>query len=451
VPGVRIEISRPAAADSDSGNKPKAGKGGIGTPPAELVALVTRYTRGRPVSPSVVLRTERTRYELNDAAGQLLAEVADDTVTALDGDRIRQEFREIEVERHAADRDLLAAVAQQLIAAGARTPESFTAKYIRVLGPLPPADFPIPTEMPAKPTAGDVVTAALRADIERILNHDPLVRLRRPLPDGDTAVHQMRVGVRRLRSDLKTYRAVLDKDWAGELRAELTWLADALGEVRDAEVLRARLRHTATLDPVAPLDDASVAHIDAVLAERYERAMTALDAALRTPMYHAVLDRLVDTARQPRLRAGRAGRKASKVLPRLAAKPWHLLAYGADGMAGAGDLTAHAPDTEWHQVRIRAKKARYAVDATVPVLGSDAKQLAKALGKVQNQLGEHQDAAVAAQTWLDIARGDPDDRQLWLTAGRLAERERTTIRELRDGFPAIWAAVGEPELHGWLR
>jgi len=45
-----------------------------------------------------------------------------------------------------------------------------------------------------------VLTRAVRADIARMLAYDPLVRLREPLPDGDTAVHQMRVGVRRLQT-----------------------------------------------------------------------------------------------------------------------------------------------------------------------------------------------------------------------------------------------------------
>ncbi len=163
----------------------------------------------------MVLRTKRTVYEIRDAADRLLAEVDDDTVAVLDGKKVRQKFREIEVERKAADPELLTGLARALIAAGARAPESFTAKHIRALGELPPADLPVAGALPAKPSAGEVVTAALRADVTRILDHDPLVRLRLPLPDGDTAVHQMRVGCRRLRSDLKTYRALLDRDWAG--------------------------------------------------------------------------------------------------------------------------------------------------------------------------------------------------------------------------------------------
>ncbi len=440
VPGTRIEISRPGVFGGGQG----------GAPPDELLALVTRYTRGAPVRPVVVLRTRRTVYELRDADGQLLAEVDDDTVAVLDGKQVRQKFREVEVERHTAKPKFLGAVAELLVEAGARPPETFTAKHIRALGALPPADFPISTPMPAKPTAGDVVTAAIRADIGRILDHDPLVRLRLALPDGDTAVHQMRVGCRRLRSDLKTFRALLDARWANGLREHLSWLADALGAVRDAEVLRARLHHTATLDPVAPLDQASVAHIDAELAARYEDAMTALDEVLRSPRYHALLDELIEAARAPRLATGRAGGKAKVLLPRLASKPWHQLAYGKQGVTGAGELTRLDTDHEWHEVRISAKRARYAVEAVAPLLGGQARALAKAIGKVQNQLGEHQDAAVAAETWLAVARADPDDHLLAVTAGQLAERERALIREVRVNFPHVWDNAAEPELSEWL-
>jgi CHAD domain-containing protein len=461
VPGIRLEVSRPAGSGRDE-------------PPEELVALLTRYTRGRPVRPGVLLRTERTVYELRDAADRLLAEVDDDTVAVLDGERVTRTFREIEVERHAGGRKLLTAVARALVAAGARAPESFTAKHVRALGELPPPDFPGVPPLPAKPTAGAVVTAALRADIGRILEHDPLVRLRLPLPDGDTAVHQMRVGCRRLRSDLKTYRALLDKRWAGELREALRPLADALGAVRDAEVLRDRLRRTAAPQDPAPqetvavdeaaldeaglddaaldqvaLDEAALARLDEALAQRYDTALAELDAALRGPGYHELLDRLVAAAQTPQL-TPTADRKAAKVLPRLAGRPWHDLVLGRDGLSGAGDLSVDAPDEAWHEVRIRAKRARYAVDATVPVLGSKAKKLAKAIGTVQDRLGEHQDAAVAAQTWLELARQAPDDERLAETAGRLAQRERSAIRAVRQGFPAVWARAAEPGLSGWL-
>jgi hypothetical protein len=69
---------------------------------------------------------------------------------------------------------------------------------------------------------------------------------------------------------------------------------------------------------------------------------------------------------------------------------------------------------------------------------------------VQNLLGEHQDAVVASETWLSIAQSDPDDHALAVTAGRLVERERATVRRVRAEFPAAWSATNRRRLTEWL-
>src|SRR5256885_4349293 len=89
VAGVRHEISR---------------AGQPATIPADLVALVTVHTRGSALEPAAVLRTTRRVYELRDGDGRLLAEVDDDTVAVLDGQKTRFKFREIEVERREGGR-----------------------------------------------------------------------------------------------------------------------------------------------------------------------------------------------------------------------------------------------------------------------------------------------------------------------------------------------------------
>src|SRR5207237_4653320 len=135
------------------------------------------------------------------------------------------------------------------------TAGGFTPKHVRAIGGAAhdAPDLVAPRDKPdSDATAGEVITEALRRDIGQVFRFDPLVRLREPLPDGDTAVHQMRVGVRRLRTDLRTFRPVLDPLWANGLRVELSWLADKLGAARDAEVLRDRLRRPAAGDPHAP-------------------------------------------------------------------------------------------------------------------------------------------------------------------------------------------------------
>jgi len=436
VVGIRQEVSR------------------VGSPagiPTELVELVTVYTRGSVLAPAAVLRTTRRVYELRDGDGRLLAELDDDSVAVLDGPRVRFKFREIEVERRDGGRKVLDRVGEALQAAGADGGGAFVAKHLRALGPLEAPELTPPAaELPRKATAGDVVVRAVRADIARMLGYDPLVRLREPLPDGDTAVHQMRVGVRRLRTDLRTFRPVLDALWANGLREELTWIADKLGAARDAEVLRERLRHTAAADPLAPLDEAAVARMDAGLAARHEDALNTLDGALRSDRYRVLLDHLVAAAARPRLLDHRAGVPALELLPRLVAKPWRDLAFGSDGVSGAGQLDPLAPDDEWHAVRIRAKRARYATEAVAAVLGGTAAELAKAIAGVQGLIGEHQDAAIAAQTWLAIAHADPDDHALAVTAGRLYERERAAVRRAREGFPAVWARADRHRLTSWL-
>jgi inorganic triphosphatase YgiF len=285
-------------------------------PPGRLLDLVTAFTRGAPVQPVIVLNTQRVAYQLCDRDDRVAVEVVDDSVTVHDGRRAVLKFREIEAERKHGRAKLLDRVEATLRDAGAVVGD-FTPKYVRALGlpAMEPPDWPAPpSRLPKRPTAADVVAAALRRDIHRIISHDPLVRLRAPVGVDDTAVHQMRVGCRRLRSDLRTFASLVNREWSARLRTELGWLAAALGLARDAEVLRERLRHTANADGLAPLDAVAVARIDADLTARHEDALAALDKVMGQERYHRLLDLLLAAAREPQL-AGRADEPADLVLP----------------------------------------------------------------------------------------------------------------------------------------
>src|SRR5207237_733472 len=80
----------------------------------------------------------------------------------------------------------------------------------RALGPAAQGDpdVAVPAR-PPDPTAADVVRRAIAAGVQLLLRHDALVRL-----GGDPEhVHQARVGTRRLRSHLRTFRPLLDRAW----------------------------------------------------------------------------------------------------------------------------------------------------------------------------------------------------------------------------------------------
>lgn len=102
--------------------------------PGELAARVADVTGGQPLAPIARLNTERTVVTLTGPDGRVLAEVADDVVTAsrlpASGDPLR--WREVEVEVPEADPGLQRAAADVLFAAGAR-PAGHGSKLARVL------------------------------------------------------------------------------------------------------------------------------------------------------------------------------------------------------------------------------------------------------------------------------------------------------------------------------
>jgi inorganic triphosphatase YgiF len=114
-------------------------EGSTGSVPARLAAQVKEITAGRPLRPIAILDTERTVVTLTGQAGEALAEVADDLVTAtrLDGQGGEPlKWREIEVEAVADDSGipaLLDAAGRALREAGASRSAS-ASKLARLLG-----------------------------------------------------------------------------------------------------------------------------------------------------------------------------------------------------------------------------------------------------------------------------------------------------------------------------
>ena len=115
------------------------GSGSIEPVPARLAAQVEDITAGRPLRPIAILDTERTVVTLTGQAGEPLAEVADDRVTATRLDQPGSEpvtWREIEVEaltQGPGAPGLLEAAGQALRQAGARRSSS-ASKLGRLLG-----------------------------------------------------------------------------------------------------------------------------------------------------------------------------------------------------------------------------------------------------------------------------------------------------------------------------
>jgi CHAD domain-containing protein len=412
--------------------------GGAGEPPAEAVDLVRALVRTARVAPVARLRTRRRRVELHDPSGKTLAEVLDDEVTVLDSGRVAARFRELEVEvDDAAPEELAETLVSRLRAAGAGPPDA-NPRIVRALGwrALEPPDVTALGRVGPSPSAGDVIRAALSASVARLVAHDPGVRL----GDDPEDVHQARVATRRLRSDLRTFRDLLDHDWTQALRQDLKSLGHDLGAVRDTEVLLDRLR--ARIERLPAGDQDAGKRIVQRLLERWDEGRNELCDTLGSTRYAELLDRLVEAAHEPALEPSAVEDRAADVLPQLVRAPWDKLRKTVD------ELPDDPSDEELHEVRIRAKRCRYAAEAVAPAVAKQARAFAKALAELQDVLGEHQDAVVAEQ-WLREVAATANERDVF-AAGQLASLERIEIERTRADWGDAWKAASKKKLRQWL-
>jgi CHAD domain-containing protein len=394
--------------------------------PDDFVDLTTAVTRGHTLQPVATLRTTRRPFMLFDAAGDEIAEMVDDTVSILDGTRVAERFREIEIEARGENPHLIDEVAAALIALGAIPGE--TSKAARALGPQAsgPPDVPPPSPLSPTEPAGEVVRALLQRHVRSLISND--MRLRQDLPD---AVHQMRVAVRRIRSGLKSL-PLLDKKLTTGLLDELKWLADELGDYRDAEVMHGRITELAqALDE--PASRIAQDALLPVLQTQLESGRQGALAALRSSRYTDLLDALVRCAAEPAFNDN-ADAPARDAAPAMIEKLFTKL----QRKVALLDITG--PADSWHAARISAKHARYAVDAVVPVFGAPAKKRAVALAKVTDLLGEMNDCAVTAALIDEHARGATDS-DLAYALGLLAGHEQAAERAHRQSFLRLWLDV----------
>jgi CHAD domain-containing protein len=404
--------------------------GGEGTPPAGAVDLVRAWIRTAPIHAVARLKTRRRRIKLTDEGDKAVAEVVDDEVSVLDGGRIINRFRQLEVElSEDAPVELADALVARLQTAGAGQPDP-TPKIVRALGRMALADPDVVprTDFSDDDSARAVVQAAIASSVRRLLDHDPGVRL----GDDPEQVHQARVATRRLRSDLRTFGSLLDPEWDRGLRDELKWLGAELGAVRDSEVLLELLR--SKIERLGETDARVAEGLVSQLVGTWEDARVELLVAMRSPRYAALLDRLVDAAREPALLPEADG-PAAEILPPLARGPWKHLRRDIEALPDVPE------DQQLHAVRIRAKRCRYAAEAVAPAVGRRAREFARAVAALQDVLGDHQDAVIASGWLRDAAARADSSRDEVFVAGMLAGMLRRDERKTRAAWPDAWRAA----------
>ncbi|MEM5383808.1 CHAD domain-containing protein [Paraburkholderia phymatum] len=218
-----------------------------------------------------------------------------------------------------------------------------------------------------------------------------------------SSVHQMRVGLRRLRSALDLFATAIPA-YAG-LDEELRWIASELGAARDWEVLAgSTLEHAGTSgnpEELLPVRDACLKvatnnrqrAAEAVESVRYTRLALQLSLWLSRKGWR---EQMSDEQREP---LGRPARLfAVDVLRR---RHRSLLKRGK----GLADID----DSRRHRARIAAKKVRYATEFFASLCPRRVVQhYVGALAELQDDLGWRNDAVVADRLLKSLPRTSPE-------------------------------------------
>jgi triphosphatase len=230
--------------------------------------------------------------------------------------------------------------------------------------------------------------------LEQLLANYPLV-----IASADpAAVHQSRVAIRRLLCALVLFRGVVADDDAPVFKAEITAVGRELGKIRElmlfAHQAEAAARHMG-IDAAALLNH---------LERRRAAAEAATQALLAGAQFQRLLFNLASWIELGDWRKRGAGPALQESLARFAGD---RLVRARRKLLRLGRNLLTLDDRQCHQLRINAKKLRYATEFFSPLFASGpqrkaARESAKHLTRLQDRLGQLNDMAVAATGHPDL-------------------------------------------------
>lgn len=263
-------------------------------------------------------------------------------------------------------------------------------------------------EMPA----GEAFRAIALSCLRQIVANEPVM-----CGGQAEALHQMRIGLRRLRAAIAIFADVVADEQLDKIKGELRWITRQLGPARDLDVFAAEI--LGPLKARHPQDEAIAAtHSDfeqkraaayataigAIQSARFRAAMLDLAEWIETGAWRHDDDKDRTAARESPV-AEHARKQLVRLRKRIKCK-------------GAG--LRHLSVPKRHRLRIRAKRLRYATEffaATFPAAASGKRRVESlsALKDLQDALGGLNDLATHRML---IAGGDDDSGTELDAAGR---------------------------------
>jgi len=376
---------------------------------------------------------------------EVLGSVSFDHVRNSGTSRGDADYREVEIELLDGATDALAdvrAAVEHRIGLRSTT-QSKLAAALAIAGERLPELDERPYALHEGDRLADVAVKTLGRHFTRMFWSEPGTRLN----VDPEHLHDMRVATRRLRTALQVFSMAIPEAVQEDFSRELRWIGRALGRVRDIDVGLDRVQR---MSLKAPEHERAALYVFARYLEiRRARRRRRLLRRLDSHRYEAFRDRArswmegmpsvweaVATPERQVDVPGSGGISPSfapayMIGPRIVAE-WDRRLREACEEAERRPSAANV-----HALRIAVKHARYAVEYFAVGEGRNAHRRAKQLARLQDTLGDHQDAATLLDHMRRYARTVPKrDRQLTLGAravmDRLEEDSQIAKSELRE-------------------
>jgi inorganic triphosphatase YgiF len=280
--------------------------------------------------------------------------------------------------------------------------------------------------------------------------NEPAMREGRP-----EALHQMRVGLRRVRAAMSLFRDIVTDAESGGIKNGLKWLAGALSPARDLDVFMAEV--------MAPLreehpDHSGLADIYRDIAARRLRAHADAVAACRSDRYQTVLLDTMEWIESGPWRTDDGPLLRSRREQPVTALAADELARRRRGIIKAGKGLRGFSAQERHALRIRGKKLRYAVEFFANVFPGKRnarrrEDVLTALKDLQDALGGLNDIATREQLAEKIAgeaHGDEQAaRERAFAAGMIVGRQHARQDELMDAAVQGYERIADSKTY-WI-
>ena len=120
-------------------------------------------------------------------------------------------------------------------------------------------------------------------------------------------------------------------------------------------------------------------------------------------------------------------------------------------MALDPDLPADRRDVAIHSARKSGKRLRYLTEVARPAVGTKAKRYGKAVKRIQQALGEHQDTVVARGELRSLGVLAYAESDNGFAFGVLHGLDTATAERIEHTLPGLWKAASTKKLRRWLR